>query len=122
MKLIVKNLHADLNKALKEVAEKYGLAYVPGTLKYGERNAKMSFEVIDVNELSASMSGTPHGIALTQTDVVEGFAPVGTRVVVNVGGGQKEMATILKVNPTRYIIKCDSGKQGSIRFGGCTLK
>ena len=112
MKNIVNQLHQEIAEAMKEIAEKHGLIYVPGTLRYSTNDA--AIQVKFVNASTGADDQVPENF------VKMGFAAVGSTIKVPVGAGRFEDCVVLKAARSKYTVRRPGGGTGTIQFSACS--
>lgn len=107
MKNDVKQIHAEINAAMREIAQKYGLTLQAGTLRYSDTELSMQVRMSKLIEQSAD-----------EFSLSAGLARPGTKAWVREGSGWIQVS-ILKARNTRYLIELPTGVQATIPFRGC---
>ena len=107
MHLMNNTIHKAIDEAMEEVARKFGMTFVKGTLRYTDTDCRLEVRLITITE----------GKDETSDNMVRmGYARPGTKIMV----GKYGPGTVLKAVRRKYTVKLDSGKEGSVPFNACT--
>jgi hypothetical protein len=113
--ILVKQIHNELNDAIKQILDKHNLNIVGNHVSYNQTEFNISIKSVEINKSIQKP---------IDKDVLQyGFALPGTPAYINDRGIEKKVI-ILSARRTKYVIEFvdNPGKQFLIPFKGCYLK
>ena len=114
---LAKTVHAEIRKALEQIALEHNLIALPSKAKYDERTFRVNLEVIDSGSPKKAQSAGKFDPQIGEFDLQIGCATPGT-ICLHHGAKVK----ILKVNRTKYLFRyldeaSGKGSEWLARFG-----